>query len=65
MPNPTILVFLKLRHYEKATTFEKILPPVLTKTAVSISSVKTSGRFFQIFVPFSEKLDFKKVNNKI
>ena len=29
------------------------------------SSVKTSGRFFQIFVPFSEKLDFKKVNNKI
>ena len=27
-------------------------------TAVLPSSVKTSGRFFQIFVPFSEKLDF-------
>ena len=51
---------LKLRHYEKATKFEKNLPPVLTKQLFLLSSVRTSGRFFQIFVPaFSEKLDFK------
>ena len=36
-------------------------PTSFDKTAVSLStSVKTSGRFFQNFVPFSEKLDFKK-----
>ena len=36
----------------------KNLPPVLTKQMFLLSSVKTSGRFFQIFVAFSEKLDF-------
>ena len=36
----------------------KNLPPVLTKQLFLLSSVKTSGRFFQIFVAFSEKLDF-------
>ena len=36
----------------------KNLPPVLTKELVLLSSLKTSGRFFQIFVAFSEKLDF-------
>ena len=41
---------LKLRHYEKATKYEKNLPPVLTKQLFLISSVKTSERFFQIFV---------------
>ena len=30
----------------------------LTKQLFLLSSVKTSGRFFQIFVAFSEKLDF-------
>ena len=44
---------LKLRYYEKATKIWKNLPPVLTK----LRSVKTSGRFFQIFVAFSEKVD--------
>ena len=33
-------------------------PPVLTKQLFLLSSVKTSGIFFQIFVAFSEKLDF-------
>ena len=33
-------------------------PPVLTKQLFLLSSIKTSGRFFQIFVTFSEKLDF-------
>ena len=42
---------LKLRHYGKATKFEKNLPPVLTKQLFLLSSVKTSGRFFQFFWP--------------
>ena len=33
-------------------------PPVLTKQLFLLSSVKTRGRFFQIFVDFSEKLNF-------
>jgi hypothetical protein len=49
---------VKLRLYEKATKFEKNLPHVLTKQLFLLSSVKTSGRFFQTFVAFSEKLDF-------
>ena len=51
----------KFRHYEKATKYEKNLPPDLTKQLFLLSSVKTGGRFFQIFVAFSEKLDFKGV----
>ena len=39
----------------------KNLPPFLTKQLFSLSIVKTSGRFFQIFVDFSEKLDFKHI----
>ena len=31
---------------------------ILTKQLFLLSSVKTSGRFFQIFVAFSEKRDF-------
>ena len=46
-------MLLKLRQYEKATKFEKISHLFL------LSSVKTSGRFFQNFVAFSEKLDFE------
>ena len=45
---------------EKAIKFEKNLPPVLTKQSCLLSSVKTSGGFFQIFVVFSEKLDFNE-----
>ena len=51
---------LEFRYHEKATKFEKNLPPVLTKQLFLLSSVKTSGRFFQIFAAFSEKLNFKK-----
>ena len=36
----------------------KNLPPVLTKQLFLLSSVKTSGRFFQIFLAFSEKQNF-------
>ena len=56
--NETAVEQVKLRRCEKATKLEKNLPPVLTKQLFLLSSVKTSGRFFQIFVAFSEKLDF-------
>ena len=36
-------------------------PTCFDKAAVLLSSVKTSGTFFQIFVGFSEKLNFSKV----
>ena len=42
----------------------KNLPPVMTKQLFLLSSVKTSGRFFQIFVALSEKLDFKTTRRK-
>ena len=51
------LSFLKLWHYEKAKKFEKISHFFLTKQLLSHISVKSSGRFFQIFVTFSEKLE--------
>ena len=51
---------VKLRYYEKATKFEKkIHLCIVTKHLFLLSSVKTVGRFFQIFVAFSEKMDFK------
>ena len=40
---------------------KKNLPPIVTKQLFLLSSVKISGRFFQIFVAFSEKLDFTMV----
>ena len=49
-------MLLKLRQYEKATKFEKISHLFL------LSSVKTSGVFFQIFVVISEELNFKDSN---
>ena len=53
---------LKLRYYEKVTKFENNLALFLTKQLFSLSSVETSGRFFQIFVAFSEKLDFTLIS---
>ena len=35
----------------------------MTKQLFLLSSIKTSGRFFQSFVAWSEKLEFKKQNN--
>ena len=55
------MLSLKLGYYEKATKFEKNLPPVLTKQLFLLSNIKTSWRFFQIFVAFSEKLDFMSI----
>ena len=51
----------KLKHYEKATKFEKNLPPVLTKQLFLLSSVKTSWRFFSNFCGL---LNFKNKKNK-
>ena len=48
----------KLRHYKKATKFEKNLPPVLTKQLFYSVALIQVGYFFQIFQAFSEKLDF-------
>ena len=52
---------LKFRQYEKATKFEKISHLFWQKHLFLLSSVKTSGRFFRIFVAFSEKVDFKNL----
>ena len=50
---------VKLRHYEKAKKLKKSsIIPVLTKQLFLLSSVKTIGRFFQIFVAFLENLSF-------
>ena len=49
---------LNLRNYEKATKFGKNFPLVLTKQLFLLSSVKTNVKCFQIFVAFSEKLNF-------
>ena len=40
---------------------KKNLPLVLRRQLLLFSSIKTSGRFFQIFVAFLEKLDFKNI----
>ena len=45
---------VKLGYCEKATKFEKKYPACF----VLLSKVKTSGRIFQIFVAFSENLNF-------
>ena len=49
---------IKVKTLWKVGKIWKNLPPVLTKQLFLLSSIKTSGRFFQIFVAFSEKLDF-------
>ena len=49
---------VQLKHCEKSTNLEINLPLVLTKQLFLLCSVKTSGRLFQIFVAFSEKLNF-------
>ena len=43
---------IKSRYCEKATKFEKNIPPVLTKQLFLPSNVITSGQFFQILLPF-------------
>ena len=50
----SVCTLLKLRHCEKATKFEKISHLFWHP----LSNVKTSGRSFQIFVAFSENLNF-------
>ena len=45
-------------YYKKATKYEKNLTHVLTKQLFLPSSVKTSGRFFQILVAILDKLNF-------
>ena len=49
------IVCVKVKILWEGHKIWKNLPPVLTKQLFLLSS---SGRFFQIFVAFSEKLDF-------
>ena len=52
------LIFFKVKTLWEGHKIWKNLPPVLPKQLFLLSSVKTSGRFFQSFVAFSEKLNF-------
>ena len=49
---------VKFRHYEKATKFEKISHLIWQNSCFYSVASKQAGDFFQIFVAFSEKLDF-------
>ena len=50
--------WVKVKILWKSHKIWKHHPPALTKQLLLLSSVKISGRFYQIFVAFSEKLDF-------
>ena len=55
---------VKLRHYEKAKKMGKISHWIWQNSCLFLlRSVKTSRRFFQIFVDFSEKLNFNFLSN--
>ena len=51
-------LFIKVKTLWEGHKIGKNLPPVLTKQLFLLSSVKTNGRFFQIF------LNFMNVDNK-
>ena len=57
------MIWIKVQILWEGHKIWKNLPPVLTKQLFLLSSVKKSGRFFQIFVAFSEKLDFTLWNH--
>ena len=54
-------IIVKLRYCEKVTIFEKISHFFWSL----LSNVKTRGRFFQVFMAFSENLNFKWVHWRI
>ena len=56
---------IKVETLREGHKIGKNLPPVSTKQLFLLSSVKTSGRFFQTFVAFSEKLNYKKERPKL
>ena len=51
-------VLIKVETLGEGHKIWKNPPLVLTQQLFLLSSIKTSGRFFQIYVVFSEKLDF-------
>ena len=53
------ILFMKVKTFWEGHKIWKNFPHVLTKRLFLLSSVKTSGRFFQLCVAFSEKLDFE------
>ena len=56
---------VKVKTLWEGHKIRKNLPLVLTKQLFLLSSVKISGRFFQIFVAFSEKLNKKEIFRKV
>ena len=50
--------FVEIKTLWEGHKIWKNLSPVLTKQLFLLSNVEASGRFFQIFVAISEKLDF-------
>ena len=56
-----IMLVLKLRHCEKAAKFEKKNPEFWRLFSKSADLSKQGGDFFQIFVAFSKKLNFKRI----
>ena len=54
--NLSAIAYSKVQTLWEGHKIWKNLPLVLTKPLFLLSSVKTSGRFFQIFVAISEKL---------
>ena len=57
--------FIKFGLSEKHTKFAKIFLMVLSNRLIYLVNVKTMRKIEQIFVAFSEKLDFNGVVKKI
>ena len=57
--NDKYIFVSKLRYYEKATKFEKISNRFWHNSCFYSVASKQVGDFFEIFVVFTEKLDFK------
>ena len=53
-----IFLMIKLRHYEKATKFEKNLPPVLLKKLFYSVVSKEAGDFFKSVPDFNHTFSF-------
>ena len=57
--DPTNIQPVKVKAFRKGHKIWKESSTCFDKTLFLLRSVKTSGRFLQIFVAFSKKLDFK------
>ena len=53
-----LILLLKVETLWESHILWKNIPPALKTQMFLLNSVKTSGRFYEIFEAFSEKLDF-------